>query len=72
MCRDGFWKVETVVRVPGQAERRWIVEVDPDSLMEELKPDLVKALPIEQGAAKWDLRREGSIDEPVLVLVPLG
>jgi hypothetical protein len=69
MNEDGFRNVKVVLRSPkGDDERAWTVEVDAYASLEDLIPDLLKELHLAGPPTDYDLRSEGSIAEPVLVL----
>src|SRR5260370_42664947 len=63
-----FKQVKVVLRHANGDERAWRAEVDASARIEDHLPHLVQALPIEGDATDYELRSEGSLDEPVLVL----
>jgi hypothetical protein len=62
-----FRDVKVVLRSANGNQRAWMVEVDEKSSVDDLLPDLVQALQIGE-PDDYDLRWEGSIGDPVLVL----
>lgn len=69
---ESFWNVKTIVRAADGTERAFEVEVDPECPLDALAADLIAALPIGGGVHDYDLRKEGSIGQPVLVLTAKG
>jgi len=65
---DEFRNVTVVLRSANEDERVWSVEVDAYTPYEDLIVDLLKELKISGVAEDYDLRAEGSIAEPLLVL----
>lgn len=63
-----FQDVKVVLR-SSNGSRAWMVQVDISSPLPELLPDLVQTLPIDGGPGDYDLKNEGSIEKPVLVLI---
>jgi len=57
-----------VLRRANGDERAWRAEVDGDTLLENLLPDLLQALPIDGEATDYELKQEGSLNTPILVL----
>jgi hypothetical protein len=64
-----FRELKVVLRSVNGDERAWMVEVDTGSRPEDLLPELVQALPIEGEPEEYELRNEGPLDEPILVLI---
>jgi hypothetical protein len=56
----------------GSQQHAWIVEVDASAPPEQLLPDLVATLPVQGEEDDFELRIEGSLQKPVLVLVEKG
>lgn len=53
----------------GDLQQAWIVNLDKDSGRGQLLADLVETLPIDGTADDYDLRIEGSINNPLFILV---
>ena len=64
----GTFREIKVVHRSATGDRAWIVNVDPTVPIADLIPELVETLPIEGAAEDFDVRAEGSIEDPVLVL----
>jgi hypothetical protein len=67
MATEGFREIKVVHR-SREGDRAWMVEVDPAVPLMRLAPELIDTLPIEGTPEDFDLRNEGSLDQPVLVL----
>jgi len=46
----------------------WMVEIDPAAQLNDLLPELLPALNLTGSSDDYQLRSEGSINEPILVL----
>lgn len=67
---DRFREVKVVLRsANGSQQHAWMVEVDASSPPEQLLPDLVETLPVQGEADDYELRIEGSLQDPILVLI---
>lgn len=64
-----FRDVKVIYR-SSNGERAWMVEVDRTSPLPLLVADLVEALSIGGKAEDYEVQNEGSLEEPVLVLIP--
>ena len=59
-----------VVHRQKSGDEAWVVEIDPTMPLSDLVPELIDTLPIEGGPEDFVVSTEGTIDEPVIVLVP--
>lgn len=66
---ENFRSVKVVLRSAKGDERAWNVEVDVYAPLDGLLPDLVQELNLEGVADEYELHNDGSIAEPVLILM---
>lgn len=66
---DGLDEVQVIHRVGGVDRAAWMVKVDWSAKLSDLHPDLVRAL-LNDEPERFEMRIEGSLSEPVVVLQP--
>lgn len=66
-----FRDVKVVYRAKS-GEQAWFVGVDPTAPLADVVPELIDALKIGGSAGDYDVRTEGTLDTPVIVLSPKG